>query len=103
SNGATTREITTATSGVFAVTVTDAKGCSGTSAPVPVTSNVLPHPVITADGPIRFCEGGSVMLSAPAGYISYRWSNGATTRQIRVTESGHYTVTVTNAEGCSGT
>src|SRR4029079_16126148 len=47
-----------------------------------------------------FCAGGSVTLSAPAGY-SYAWSNGATTRSIDVTSTGGFTVVVTDANGCS--
>jgi hypothetical protein len=52
-------------------------------------------PSITANGPIEFCQGGSVVLSAPEGYQSYLWSNGATTQSITVTEPNNYTVRVT--------
>jgi hypothetical protein len=41
-----------------------------------------------------------VTLTAPAGF-TYLWSNGATTQSIVVTASGSYSVTVTNASGCS--
>ncbi len=103
SNGATTREITVSTAGNFTVTVSDANGCSGVSAATAVTVNAKPAPTISANGPTTFCEGGSVVLSAPTGYSSYRWSNGATTREITVTATGNFTVTVTDANGCSGT
>jgi hypothetical protein len=79
----------------------NANGCTNTSLPVSVTVNPLPPvPLINASGPIAFCPGGSVSLSAPAGY-SYLWSNGATTQSINVTTAGNYSVTVTNANGCS--
>ena len=45
---------------------------------------------------------GSV-LTAPSGYASYLWSNGQTTPVITASASGQYTVTVTNARGCSKT
>lgn len=49
---------------------------------------------------ISFCEGNSAVLSAPEGFSSYLWSNGQTSRQITVTESGTYSVLVTDANGC---
>src|SRR5690606_1018232 len=101
-NGATTREITVIASGDYSVTVGDANGCSGTSPAMAVTVHENPAPVITADGPTEFCEGGSVVLSAPAGYASYAWTNGATTREITVVTSGEYSVTVHDANGCMG-
>lgn len=54
-----------------------------------------PTPTIAASGPIEFCEGGSVTLSAPAGYSAYLWSNGATSQSITVSEPNNYTVRVT--------
>ena len=103
SNGATTQSINVTASGSYSVTVTNASGCSATSASTTVTVNANPStPVITAGGATTFCEGGSVMLTAPAS-ASYLWSNGATTQSINVTTSGSYSVTVTNASGCSAT
>ncbi|HEX8409774.1 MAG TPA: hypothetical protein VF883_13010 [Thermoanaerobaculia bacterium] len=82
------------------VVVTDGGGCtSSASTSVPIAS--IAAPAITPSGPTSFCEGGSVVLSAPAGYSSYLWSNGATTDSIVVTQHGNYSVTVTNGAGCS--
>ena len=103
SNGATTQSITVNAPGSYTVTVTNANGCSATSAATNVTVNPLPAtPVITGSGATTFCEGGSVTLTAPAA-DSYSWSNGATTQSITVNASGSYSVTVTNANGCSAT
>jgi hypothetical protein len=102
SNGMTTQSIGVSTSGNYSVTVTNASGCSGTSAPATVTVNQPPAPTITAGGPTTFCAGGSVTLtSSPAA--SYLWSNGATTQSITSTAAGNYSVTVTDANGCTGT
>lgn len=57
-------------------------------------------PSVTANGPTTFCEGNSVMLSASTG-SSYLWSNGTTTKNITVSISGQYTVTVTSTHGCT--
>jgi len=54
-----------------------------------------PLPTISTSGPLTFCNGGSVTLtsSSPTGNI---WSNGSTTPSITVTNSGSYSVTVSN-------
>jgi PKD repeat protein len=61
----------------------------------------ITKPAITAGGPVSFCQGGNVVLSAPAGFTTYTWSNGATTQSITVSASGNFSVTVTNARGCA--
>jgi uncharacterized repeat protein (TIGR01451 family) len=101
SNGATTPSITVTATGSYFVTVTR-NSCSATSASVNVTANTAPSATITASGPTTFCAGGSVTLDAPAGAgFTYLWSNSATTQSITVTASGSYSVTVTDASGCS--
>ena len=70
---------------------------------VHVTVLPNPEPVISADGPLSFCEGESVVLRAPSGAASYRWSNGADTETITVDSAGTYSVTVTSNGGCTGT
>lgn len=49
------------------------------------------------------CEGDSLLIEVPAGYASYKWSNGAAERFVIVRSSGNYSVTVTDNSGCSGT
>src|ERR1035441_5405911 len=53
--------------------------------------------------PGYFCSGDSVALTAASGYAKYGWSSGDTTASISVKTSGIYSVTVTNAGGCSAT
>jgi hypothetical protein len=45
----------------------------------------------------------SLPLSAGVGFTRYRWSTGDTTASIAVKYTGGYRVTVTNAQGCTGT
>jgi ELWxxDGT repeat protein len=101
STGATTAAINVTAGGNYRVTVTNANGCSATSAWTAVTVKARPAvPLITASGPTTFCAGGSVTLTAPAGF-AYLWSTGASSPAIVVYAGGNYTVTVTNASGCS--
>jgi hypothetical protein len=104
SDGQTTQSITVTAVGnyTYTVQVTDGNGCSGVSAPINVTVNANPTPVITPDGPTSFCIGGSVnLLASPAG--TYLWSNSSTSSSINVSASGTFTVIVTDANGCTGT
>lgn len=57
---------------------------------------------ITANGPITFCQGGNVILTATTA-TSYLWSNNATTQSITVGTAGANTVTTINSNGCSAT
>ncbi|MBI1287084.1 MAG: tandem-95 repeat protein [Flavobacteriales bacterium] len=102
STGATTQSISVSTSGTYTVTVTDGNGCSAASASVTVTVNPLPTPTIDADGPLTFCQGDNVVLTASSA-SAWQWSNGANTQQVTVTTAGTYTVTVTDANSCVGT
>jgi len=99
SNAATTQTVTVSTGGPFTVTVTDANGCVS-SASTNVTVNANPVPAIA--GVLDFCAGTSTVLDAGSGYATYQWSNNATSQTISVGATGAFTVTVTDANGCTG-
>ena len=93
----------TTTAGTYTYYVSQANTNNDESmrAAITVTVNALPAtPVITASGSTTFCTGGSVDLtsSATSGNV---WSNNATTATITVNATGNYSVTVTDANGCS--
>jgi len=102
SNGATTQMISANTAGSFNVTVTGSNSCKATSSSVNVNVSASPNTTVTNSGSTTFCQGGSVTLSAVAGY-TYSWSNGSTSRQITVSNSGNYNVTVSSNGACSAT
>jgi uncharacterized repeat protein (TIGR01451 family) len=103
---ATTQTISATITGSYTVDVTSAGGCISTSAPIIVTVNPAPVATIIAGGPTTFCTGGSVTLTTGGG-VSFQWFKSgtpiATTSSISATASGSYTVTVTDANGCSAT
>ena len=101
SNGeSVSNEITIGTIGDYTVTVTDSNGCTNTAS-VTVTED-MPPPV-SIDGNPTFCIGFTATLTATAGLSSYAWSNGEGTAEVEIDQSGTYTVTVTDANGCSNT
>jgi alpha-tubulin suppressor-like RCC1 family protein len=57
----------------------------------------LAKPIVEITTPNRktFCPGGSVVLTASEGGLSYTWSTGAKTRSITANTTGNYFVTVT--------
>ncbi|MGK4569057.1 T9SS type B sorting domain-containing protein [Flavobacterium sp. 3HN19-14] len=49
------------------------------------------------------CDGGSISLSVASGFVHYSWDNAtnSTLNHITINTPGTYTVTVTNANGCT--
>ncbi|MBO0948159.1 SdrD B-like domain-containing protein [Fibrella forsythiae] len=65
---------------------------------------ITPKPIAVIGGATTVCQGTSTTLTLPPG-LSYRWSTGATTRQITpvisaTTTSAVYSATLTSIDGC---
>jgi gliding motility-associated-like protein len=99
SSGSQNQQITVTIGGTYSVTVATPEGCEG-SASVSVLES--PNPVPQIIGEASLCEGQATTLSAGAAFDTYTWSSGATTPSITVSTTGAYSLTVTNAAGCSG-
>ncbi len=91
SNGLVSQSFTITEPGNYSVVIVDNQGCAATSNVLTALVEPDETPTITADGPLEFCEGGSVVLTASQAE-GYTWSGGETTPTITVTESGEYTV-----------
>ncbi|MEZ4891082.1 MAG: T9SS type A sorting domain-containing protein [Crocinitomicaceae bacterium] len=89
------------TAGHYKVYVQDGNGCPAYSNTTEVKMNLY-NANITASGDTTFCEGGSVVLTAASGNISYNWNTGQTTQSISVASSGTFIVNVSNGT-CLGT
>ena len=63
---------------------------------------IAPNPTVEADGPLEFCSGDDVTLTAVNG-TSWLWSTNETTQSITVSTSGSYSVTVFDGAFCSST
>lgn len=105
SNGASTQDLEDVSAGTYTVTITDTNGC--TRAETFVVGQGTDLEVITTAEPAR-CFGeatGSATANVSGGTLDYGylWSNNATTPTADNLPAGIYTVTVTDAAGCSQT
>lgn len=82
--------------------ITDRNGCIDYDT-VNVTILEGKKPVIDVSGDTIACPCMDVKLDAGPDFIAYEWSNGETTREILISESGDYFVTATNESGCRAT
>jgi predicted transcriptional regulator len=98
SNGSSIDVQPTQTS-VYAVTVTNLEGCRAVAQTV-VT--VIAAPIVSLSPNITLCKGGNATLQAGGG-TTFSWSTGEKTAAIVVAPnvSSLYTVTVSNAAGCT--
>src|SRR5690606_13573405 len=105
SDGQTDATATGLAQGTYEVTVTDANGCttlanvviSGAEQALTISQPVLNNPVCfgSADGSIDITVTGG---TAPYSYV---WSNGQASQSANGLVAGNYSLTVTDANGCS--
>ncbi len=105
SNGATSEDLTAVEAGSYSVTVTDANNCTTTAVAVITEPEVLSA---TAGLTHVLCFGestGGINLVVTGGVEPYTflWSNGASSEDLTDIPSGTYTVTITDANGCTTT
>ncbi len=106
--GATSQSINVTNPGTYTVTVTDVNNCTGSTTRT-LTVNNNPNAIAFNNGPV--CVGSTIQLNSSGG-VSYQWtgpssfSNNTQNPTIpgaTISNSGTYTVTVTDANNCSAT
>ena len=106
SNGQTGTTATGLCAGTYTVTVTDANGCTGVDS-ITITEPTAVDPGLATTNPIS-CNGtcDGEITSTPSGgtgpYVAFAWSDGQTSATATGLCAGTYTVTVTDANGCTG-
>ncbi|MBK8846396.1 MAG: SprB repeat-containing protein [Bacteroidetes bacterium] len=105
SNGASTATIINLAAGIYTVTVTDGSGCTQSTSATIIEPSALSC-ICNASVTNVSCFGGSngsvtaqpIGGTPPYGFV---WSNGALTQTINNLTAGTYTVTITDANGCT--
>ncbi|MCB0395514.1 MAG: SprB repeat-containing protein, partial [Flavobacteriales bacterium] len=103
SNAQTDSTATGLCNGAFGVTITDANGCTTNSSVTITQPNALSQTLTLTNATCNgVCDG--TILSSPAGGTtpySYLWNNGQTNATATGLCAGAYSVTVTDANGCT--
>lgn len=88
--------------GEYNVIITESgNSCPAISRTMVIEENPDQTPVISANGDLAFCDGGSVAINSLTwGVSSYSWNNGDTTANIVASLAGDYVLTI---QGFCGT
>jgi hypothetical protein len=95
--------------GSYTVQGTSSAGCVSVSNAIQVAVNPAPAvPVVSANGPLTFCQGGSITLSNTSpGTKQWLKNNTAIPNQtgnsLTVNTAGSYTLRISNTNGCQST
>ena len=103
--GAMTPGINNLAPGAYTVTVSDASGCPEEATGVVDQPDPLSLQVTATDETALGANNGTATATASGGtgFISYLWSNGGMSSNISNLIPGTYSVTATDANGCSRT
>lgn len=110
SNSAATKDISNLPAGTYTVSVSDGNACSVTGSYTLTQSSAIAIVEVISDfnGYEVQCDGGtngSVGLTVSGGTapFTYLWSNSASSEDVSGLSAGTYTVTATDAYGCTAT
>ncbi|MGD1844902.1 MAG: FG-GAP-like repeat-containing protein [Salibacteraceae bacterium] len=104
SGGATTASATGLNAGTYSVTITDANGCTDSASVTLTQPNVLViAAVVDSNATCNGLRDGGASASATGGIMpySYTWSSAANTASFSGVVAGTYSVTITDANGCT--
>lgn len=101
--GETTQSITGLSAGIYNVTITDANECSTTEHVLISDPSFLVASTSVLNNTSCGISDGMATVSGSGGTspYTYLWSNGATTATMSDVPAGEYTVTITDANGCT--
>lgn len=105
STGGTSSTITSLTAGTYTVTVSDGSGCVGTGSITLSQPDSLTIGLTTTDVSCNGGADGSATATVSGGTAAYTflWSSGSTSSVLTGLAAGTYTLTVTDANGCTAT
>ncbi|MBK7684241.1 MAG: SprB repeat-containing protein [Bacteroidetes bacterium] len=102
SNGASSAANSNLTAGNYTVTITDAFGCTSTLVANITEPAIIPLAFVNTISTCGSNNGSSTVTpNGGTAPYSYSWSNGSVSSIANALSAGVYTVTVTDAQGCS--
>jgi gliding motility-associated-like protein len=103
STGQMTEDIANLTAGTYTVTVIDGSGCSITDTFIIINigSNANLAAMVTNDTSCILPSGTIDLMVTPSGIYDFMWSTGSITEDLSNLQSGIYTVTVSDVNGCT--
>ncbi len=101
SNGMSTGNISGLGAGSYSVTVNDGTGCFSTGSVVINAGANISANATTTDASCGSLGTASVNPSGGSAPYSFAWSNGSTAQNQTGLAAGNYSVTVTDANGCT--
>ncbi len=103
--GQTTKDVSGMVAGTYTVTITDANGCAKSkSKSVTQPSAALSAAISSVQNVNCFGENSgiiSTIVSGGTSPYSYNWSNGNSNSTLQNIPAGNYSLTVTDANGCT--
>ncbi|MFN8278121.1 MAG: gliding motility-associated C-terminal domain-containing protein [Chitinophagales bacterium] len=97
-------DITNATAGIYALTVSDGNNCSATGTVTITQPDTLQIGIENIENQSCYGDSSGIVMISIAGGVptySFNWSNGATTEDISHLAGGAYAVIVTDKNGCT--
>ncbi|PCI95536.1 MAG: hypothetical protein COB15_12110, partial [Flavobacteriales bacterium] len=102
SGGESTQTLSVNSSDIYTVEVTSTNGCTATDeVEIIISDSIIPN--MTSTNSCGTCGTAGVdSISGGVAPYTYLWSNGQTTPTAIDLAAGNYSVTITDANGCSG-
>ena len=103
SNGGSNGIVANLSAGTYSLTLTDANGCTATAATTVTEPTALSASLSSTN---ETCLGdgngtANVLAAGGSGTYNYLWSSGAAGANVASLTPGYYTVTITDANGCT--